>query len=163
PIVIGQPMPDLPQRLRLGSGLHGEAAQARRPRLVETGQVPNLDRAYVIPIMYKATLLAVMSLHAEREGAFSESERHSLNLAAKLVAVLANTLTHFRDSQQIINRFERFQMLAQGLSEQLNTGQLLQAIVEAARDMLDTQMSILLEVRVDDVQLYPVAWAGIEE
>src|SRR5262249_30132495 len=160
---VGQQVPDLPERQRLGSGLHGEAAQARRPRLVETGHAPDLDRAYVMPILHKASLFAVISLHSERDGAFSEGERHSLNLAAKLVALLANTLTHFRDSQQIINRFERFQMLAQGLSEQLNTGQLLQAIVEAARDMLDTQMSILLEVRVDDVQLYPVAWAGIEE
>src|SRR5258708_8009993 len=170
PIVVGRDLPDLPQRVKLGVGLYGEAAQTRATRLIENvqqgsrfGVSAGTKTAFVMPLVHESSLIGVLSLQSDQDEAFPENKRAMLELAASIIAAQAAVARRTANSVQAIARFDRFQALSQRLTERLNTQELLQDIVVAAREMLDTQMSVLFEVRPDDDQLYAVAWAGIDE
>jgi len=157
-------------RIRFGSGLFGEVANTREARLVERvegdirfGPTPTgAQDAYLLPLLAESQFLGVLCVFGST-GYFSAEQRREVDQYAALIGVQLLITRRYEDSQRAIARFDRFQSLAQQLVTQLDTQDLMQPIVNAARDMLDTQMSILLEVRSEDDKLYPAAWSGISE
>lgn|GEM_PF-1033734 len=171
PLCIGRDAPELVARYRMGIGIFGEVASTREPRFVDhISQEPRfgptatgIEIAYLTPLYFGATLIGVLSVQSDQTDAFPAEQRKIMDRFASVIALQALVARRFTDSQQAIARFGRFQELSLRLVERLDTTELLQPIVDAAREMLDTQMSILLEVRDDDERLYPVAWAGISQ
>ncbi len=171
PISIGADVPQLAPRYRLGVGIFGEVASTRESHFVD--RVPaeprfgptadGIEIAYVTPLFYGVTLIGVLAVQSANRDDFPVEERTILDRYAAVIALQALVSRRYTDSQQAIARFGRFQELSQRLIERLDTQNLLKPIVEAAREMLDTQMSILLELRPGDEKLYPVAWSGISE
>ncbi len=171
PITAGREAPLLTPRYRMGAGIFGEVASTRKSHFVDYVSrdvrfgptAPGMEFAYVVPLVSGTTLLGVLSAQSERAGAFPISQRRILDRFAAVIALQALITQKVTESRQAIARFGTFQDLALQLVERLDSKKLLQPIVEAAREMLDTQMSILLEVREDDTRLYAVAWSGISE
>jgi len=171
PVVAGRNLPDLTERYRMGVGIFGEVASNRRAAYIEHLHLesrigptpPDMEAAYVMPLVYGISLLGVLAVESTNPNGFSTERRLALDRYAAVVGMEALVARRLTESQQAIARFGRFQELSQGLVEQLDTHALIQSVVEAAREMLDTQMSVLLEVREDDARLYPIAWAGISE
>ncbi|HLY25480.1 MAG TPA: GAF domain-containing sensor histidine kinase, partial [Aggregatilineales bacterium] len=94
---------------------------------------------------------------------FPQAERDSLDRLASFVSGLVATSVRLSNYEQAIKRFDRFQMLAQSLTDILDSKELLQEIVETAREMLDAQMSVLLDIDPDTGDLHPIAWSGITD
>jgi len=169
PVVVGGTLTGLAQRLRLGYGLYGEVAQTRsasyvgqvlrEPRLGAT--LKTIQTAYFMPLIHDVTLLGVLCLQTEEPSALNADRQVEYNQIAGLIAAFMMMAVRLKNSQQTITKFDRFQGIAQRLSYRLDSYQLLQEIVEAAREMLDTQMSVLLNMQPDSDELRPIAWAGI--
>ncbi len=169
PLCVGGMIRDLPDVLRLSSTVYGDVAHTReavyQTDITQAGRGigDGIRSAYIAPLLQESTLIGVMGLQATTDNAFSASRRKWCDSAAAVIASETVTAQRIMNSQRAIARFDRFQVLAQRLTDNLDTRALLQGIVEAAREMLDTQMSILLEMREGDPELHPVAWAGIDD
>jgi sigma-B regulation protein RsbU (phosphoserine phosphatase) len=170
PLIVGKDV-HLTGRYRLGSGVWGEVAEARQPKLLDglsndprfNTTITGVDMAYLAPLVAENTLIGVIGLFALGLEAFTAERTALIDQYGGLVAIQAIVAQRFSDSRQAIARFDLFQSLAQQLVTQLDLQDLLQPIVNAAREMLDTDMSILLEVRPDDDKLHPIAWSGISD
>jgi phosphoserine phosphatase RsbU/P len=171
PVHSGATSLDADYRFRSGAGIYGEVAAARQSRVIETvnleprfkASAANVQTAYIAPLLADNELVGVASLQASHLDAFTLERQKSIDQYIGLVSIQAMTAKRFTDSRHAIARFDRFQGLSQVLVSHLELQDLLQPIVNAARDMLDTQMSVLLEVRQNDDRLHPVAWAGISD
>lgn len=171
PITVGTPLPDLPETIRLGFTIPGEVAVNRKAYFVESirlerrlNPVPNgAVSAYITPLIHNATLLGVAMMFTNRAAALSEPARTAIDRVLTLVSALLYTNFQLMNTQQAINRFARMQSLAGDLVERLSSQALLQRITDAAREMLDTTMSVLLEGNQFDGVLRPVAWSGIAD
>jgi sigma-B regulation protein RsbU (phosphoserine phosphatase) len=171
PVSIGRNADDLPQRCRMGVGVLGEVASSRQsyfidrvsrePRFSQT--VSGMETAYLVPMISGATLLGVVVMQSAYSDSFPIERRPNLDRYVSVIALETLVARRFTESKEAIARFGHFQALSQGLAEQLSTTDLIQLIVSAAREMLGTQMSILLEIRDDDDRLYPIAWSGISD
>ncbi len=171
PVHSGATSLDSNHRFRSGAGIYGEVGAARQARLIEhVNREPrfqpvasDVETAYIIPLTADNNLLGVASLQAGMPNAFGLERRKAIDQYIGLVSIQAMVAKRFTDSRQAIARFDHFQGLSQVLVAHLELQDLLQPIVNAAREMLDTQMSVLLEVRPNDERLHPVAWAGITD
>ncbi len=171
PISAGRNIPDdLPDTIRLGSGLYGDVGSSRQARQISAPRTgirgdtaPGLKTGYVMPLIYASTLIGVLAVQSVKEDAYPDALRPSLDDMAAVIAAQTATVQQIVNTRQAIGRFDRFQVLSQRLTATLDVVTLLQDIVEAAREMLDTQMSILLEVRENDDVLHPVTWSGIDD
>ncbi len=169
PVVAGRDISDLPQKIRLGLGVFGEVARLRFARLIDNvpletrlGPVAaEINAAYLIPLVSGSDLYGVLCCQSESQ--FPPSTLGLVDRAGTLIAAHLSELLRYTSGQQTIARFDRFQTLAQKLTDRLDSQELLQEIVEAAREMLDTEMSILLNLEdAEKGELRPVAWAGID-
>src|SRR5258708_29806402 len=171
PMVVGREMRNLPRRLRLVSNAYGGVLNTRQPHLAEwPARSPNfgptsqdVQNAYIVPLFQSGVALGVMCLQSVQPNAFPDSQRPVLDRAGLLIAAHAAIATRLADSHAAAERFDRFQMLAQRLTSHLDTKSLLSDVAEAAREMLDTPMSILLETDANGTGLTPVAWSGISD
>jgi sigma-B regulation protein RsbU (phosphoserine phosphatase) len=169
PVAVGGRFADLPDETRLGTGLYGDVANSRKAQYIEVvkqaykGIADDTKSAYVTPLIHESVLIGAIGFQTTKENDFSDQRRVWCDAATSVIAVQAAMARRIGNSQQAIARFDRFQILAQRLTENLDSKTLLQGIVDAAREMLDTQMSVLLEVREDDDELHPVAWSGITD
>jgi signal transduction histidine kinase len=176
PVVVGGTLPSLPPRLKLGALVYGQmAADVARnrtlPRLIDPiaregnfGPVAEgMQVAYLVPLLHDSKFYGVVGAQSDRPNAFREPEQAMLNRFAALVAAQLAIAQQLRDAVEAMGRFDSFQHLAQSLSTQLSTQDLVQQIVEAARQMLETQMSILLDFDDQSGSLTPMAWAGITD
>ncbi len=171
PIVVGPEVSGLAHRLRIGATIYGEVAHSRKPYLVEDlsrerrfGATAEWMRsAYVVPLAHGTQLLGVIAVQSDMTDAFSQAERESLDRLASFVGDLAMTTVRLNNYEQAIRRFDRFQMLAQSLTKILDSKELLREIVGTAREMLDAQMSVLLDIDPDAGDLNPIAWSGITD
>ncbi len=170
PLCFGAQLPDLPATVKLGYSLYGEVGMGRKAYYVEvvsrekrlTPLPPNTESAYLLPLLYENNLLGVLGLYAARPSALSEPARAAIDRVAALISATLSTAYRLNQSQQAIGRFSRFQRLAQDLTARLSSDELLRNIVEAARETLEAQMSILLDVNFESGELRPIAWAGID-
>lgn len=170
PICVGVQLTDLPETIKLGYSIYGEVALGRRHYYIESVArekrlapvPPETQSAYILPLLHENQLLGVLGLYAVRPLALSEPSRAAIDRVATLIGALLSTAYRLSESQQAIARFDRFQRLAQDLTARLSSQELLQRIVEAARAILDAQMSILLDVNFESGELRPVAWSGID-
>jgi serine phosphatase RsbU (regulator of sigma subunit) len=172
PVIIGVANPvDITTRWRIGAGYYGEVASQRETRLIEnvsrdprfTAAAATIESAYLLPLITEGRLLGVASLQSENPNFFTLEKRSEIDQYCGVVAIQSMIARRFTDSRHAIERFDRFQQLSQTLVTQLDTQDLLQPIVNAARDMLDTQMSVLMELRPNDDRLHPVSWSGITD
>jgi sigma-B regulation protein RsbU (phosphoserine phosphatase) len=171
PVHAGATLLDPTYQFRSGSGIFGEVGAARQPRVIEDvsreprfrAAAHGVASAYIVPLVADNTMLGVAVLQSGTVDGFSIERQRAIDQYAALVAIQGMVARRFTDSRQAIARFEHFQALSQVLVSHLELQELLQPIVNAAREMLDTQMSILLEVRPPDDRLHPVAWAGISD
>lgn len=170
PICLGVSLSDLPEAIKLGYSIYGEVAMGRRPYYIElverekrlTPLPQGTQSAYILPLTHENALLGVLGLYAARPSALSEPSRAAIDRVAALIGATLSTAYRLGESQQAIARFDSFQRLAQDLTTRLSSGELLQRIVEAAREILDAQMSILLDVNFETGMLRPIAWSGID-
>lgn len=171
PIIASGEKIQLSARYRLGSAAWGEVAETRQARVLDglrndsrfNTVFSGMDEAYLAPLAVGSVLIGVAGLFVSGTNAFSAEHTARIDQFASLIAMQAAIAQRFSESRQAIARFDRFQMLARRLVTQLDLQGLLQPIVTAAREMLDTEMSILLEVRDGDDKLHPIAWSGISD
>ncbi len=169
PVVVGRDIPNLPPRIKLGFTTYGSVASNRIPHFIE-----NIDHerrlgptsegmrvAYLMPLVHDGMIFGVLCAQSDRFDALREPERMMLDRAAKSIATLAAMTTRLDNSRLVITRFDQFQRIAQRLTDRPDKGDLLQEIADAAREMLETQMSVLLNIDTDRNELLPIAWAGI--
>lgn len=170
PMCFGTQLPDLPEVIKLGYSIYGEVAMGRRSYYVEmverekrlTPLPPETKSAYILPLVHENNLLGVLGLYAARPAALFEPARAAIDRVATLISATLSTAYRLGESQQAIARFDLFQRLAQDLTARLSSQELLQRIVEAAREILEAQMSILLDVNFESGELRPIAWSGID-
>jgi signal transduction histidine kinase len=170
PMCFGVQLAELPETIKLGYSIYGEVAMGRRHYYVETVArekrltpiPPETQSAYIVPLLHDNQLLGVLGLYATRPAALSEPARAAIDRVITLISATLATAHRLAESQQTIARFDSFQRLAQDLTARLSSEELLQRIVEAACEILDAQMSILLDVNFESGELRPVAWAGID-
>ena len=171
PVISGGQIKNLPDTVRMGIGIIGEVASNRRSQYVDAisreGRFATpgagMEAAHVMPMVSGVTLLGVMITETKRPQGYTDEQLGVLEKYASVVALQALAVRRMADSQHAIARFGNFQDLARTLVEQLDTPKLIQSVVAAAREMLDTQMSILFEVRADDERLHPLTWSGIDD
>lgn len=171
PIALGAMPADIPESIRLGSGIFGDVAIQRTPYFSDAIQLERrlnvttstAQSVYIVPLLHNGALQGVMGMYAIRPNALSEPARTALDRVVQLIAAMLTTAHKLRESQEVIDRFEGFQRLSQDLTARLSSNELLQRIVEAARDSLDTQMSILLDIDFESGDLKPVVWSGIDD
>jgi signal transduction histidine kinase len=170
PLIVGVPAPTLPDRIKLGMTVFGDVARTRTPRFLENlhhesrfAAVPQAKLAYVLPLTHETELYGVLTCVASREQALAEPGRLMVERATGLVASAYALAYRLGESAEVLTRFERFQHMANRLSQQLDFETLFQEIVDAAVTMLDTDMGVLLNVNTVQQTLYPVAWAGISD
>ncbi len=171
PITVGNSVTGLDERMRLSSSVYGSVASSRNAAFIESipremyfgATAEGMQVAYVIPLVHNGELLGVLCAQSDQADRLASSQRALLDEAAALIATKTAAAVRLANSEQAITRFDRFQLTAQRLTTRLESTYLLQEIVETAREMLDTQMSVLLNVVPDSDELQPVAWAGISD
>jgi signal transduction histidine kinase len=169
PIVVGGVIPNIPRQLRLGATLYGEVARNRIPRLVERVEreirfgatLPEIRTARLAPIAHQSVLFGVVAVQSKNGDFFTLPRIAEMDRGIAIVSMACALLNRISETTQAISQFERFQQLAQRLTTRLESKQLLQEIVDAAREMLDTSISILMSVDLDDGHLSPMAWSGM--
>jgi signal transduction histidine kinase len=171
PVAVGSKDVDLEiaERLRIG-GIYSDVMTSRSRHLL-SHIVPEMrlgvmadgmQAAYVVPLASGAEFIGVLCVQTGVPELLDVPTCEMVDQVAALLSAQLVAFSRFSNSQQAIARFDRFQMLAQRLTDHLDSAQLLQEIVEAAREMLDTQMSILMDIDPDGGPLRPVAWSGID-
>lgn len=171
PITTGPSIGGLPLRLRLGSSIYGQVATTGTPYLVESiereprlqGIALGMQSAYLLPLGPTDKLVGVMCLQSVRSSAFSQPSQAMLRRIATLIGTLGQTTVRYLNGQETIRRFARFQQAALNLSTRLDSNLLLREIAEAARDMLGTNTSILLDYPQEEGDLFALAWSGISD
>ncbi|CAG0972532.1 two-component system, cell cycle sensor histidine kinase DivJ [Anaerolineae bacterium] len=176
PIVIGAELPLLPQQARVGALIYGQlAADVLRNRhggrLVENVHrdpyfgpaAAGMNSAYVFALIHETVFYGVVGVQAIRPENFGAPAQAWLEHVGMLAAAQLARIRRTNEMRAALARFERFRELAQRLSARLSSSALLLEITKAAREMLDAQMSILLDVDETDQTLIPVAWAGISD
>jgi signal transduction histidine kinase len=173
PVVAGAELPDLPASVRLGSLIYGQlAADALRNRL-SPRYLENIERdtyfgpvltgmhaAYVTQLWQGSTFYGVVAVQSPHT--IDEEQRAALEGFAQVISSSLATSRRLDQMEQVIERFDQFQKLTQRLSAHLITADLLKEITQTAREMFDTEMSILMKVAPNGT-LLPVAWAGISD
>jgi signal transduction histidine kinase len=169
PVVVGRDLPGIPHRLRLAANAYGGVLNTRQPhvslspaRSANFGPTSaDIQSAYIVPLIHAGMPLGVMCLQSVEPDAFPDSLQPALDRAASVIAMQASIAIRVANSREAMDRFDRFQSLAQRLTARLDIKSRLSDVAEAAREMLDTPMSILLEVEIDGTTLKPVAWSGV--
>lgn len=169
PMSAGNAPTDLPPSIRVGQTVYGDVARDRVPIFAN-----NLDRdprfgpkaenaisAYVFPIVHQQALYAIIAAQSEHD--LSQEQIALIKSATPIIASVMGLTQQLYDARRAQLTFDRLQSLAQRLTTQLETGQLLQDVVNAGREMLDTDISILLNLNEQLGELHPVAWSGIQD
>ncbi|MBX3084984.1 MAG: GAF domain-containing protein [Anaerolineae bacterium] len=174
PVAVGVQPTIMPERIRLGSTIFGDVARTGMPQFVENlhldprfpVSIAGMRSAYVVPLVHSdveaRSLLGALAVFSERDHGLAEPIRRMVDQAATLIAATYSLTHRMGEATEIIERFERFQRMANRLSNHLEFGTLLKEIVDAAVEMLDVDVGILLNVDVEERVLYPVAWSGLE-
>jgi len=151
---VGYP-PDFTDRARVkvGEGVTGQAAQLRKPILVDDvtkdptyiAAVPNVRSELAVPLIRKNRVIGVIDLEAKNPGYFTEEHSRLLTLVASRIAGgIENAQLYTRTTRQarillLLNE------IARELSSILNLDELLNRVAELLRKLIDYQMfSILL-------------------
>jgi len=176
PLTFGAAMQTPPSPLKIGMLVYGQVAAEILRNRVATRHILNLDRdpyfgphavgmqsAYVFPLWHASQLYGVIGVQSDRPLAFSPPEQAVFDKIGNYLAVQLAGIRRHTEMQEAIDRFASYQQLAQRLTARVSTQELLREIVTAARQMLDTQMSVLLNYDEESELLTPIAWAGIAD
>lgn len=171
PIVRGYSDNTPSETVRSGIGTVGTILHDRRPFYV-----PSISRdprfgtttsesasAYLVPLLSDGKLIGLIRIESFDEDGFSPDHRNTLNQYCEQVAKALQLASRIEAMQQTIESFSQFQALSRHLVENLETKELLQEIVDTARAVLSTEMSILMLLDKTEQVLLPSAWAGIED
>jgi signal transduction histidine kinase len=169
PVVAGLPIGHLPERVKFGATIFGDVARSRTHLLIENlyldprfPATTDAKLAYFLPLVHNGTLYGVLAALATRHQALGEPARLMIDKAVTLISATYSLTYRLGESGEVIARFERFQRMANRLSQHLEFETLFKEIVDAAVEMLDADVGILLNVNEAEQKLYPVAWAGID-
>jgi sigma-B regulation protein RsbU (phosphoserine phosphatase) len=140
-------------RLKVGEGVTGRAAQLRQAVLIDDvtqdpsyiPAVPNVRSELAVPLITKNRVIGVIDLEAREPGYFNEEHSRLLTLiASRMAAGIENAQLYTRTTRQarillLLNE------IARELTSILNLDELLGRIAELLRRLIDYQMfSILL-------------------
>jgi sigma-B regulation protein RsbU (phosphoserine phosphatase) len=140
-------------RIKVGSGVTGQAAQSRQAVLIDDvtqdpryiAAVPNVRSELAVPLTTKNRVIGVIDLEARDPGYFNEEHKRLLTLiASRMAAGIENAQLYTRTTKQarillLLNE------IARELSSILNLDELLGRIADLLRRLIDFQMfSILL-------------------
>jgi len=140
-------------RIKVGSGVTGQAAQLRQAVLIDDvtqdpryiAAVPNVRSELAVPLTTKNRVIGVIDLEAREPGYFNEEHKRLLTLiASRMAAGIENAQLYTRTTKQarillLLNE------IARELTSILNLDELLGRIAELLRRLIDFQMfSILL-------------------
>src|SRR5271170_7407083 len=140
-------------RIKVGTGVTGQAAQLRQTILINdvtqdpryVAAVPNVRSELAVPLTIKNRVIGVIDLEARDPGYFTEEHSRLLSLiASRMAAGIENAQLYTRTTKQarilvLLNE------IARELTSILNLDELLGRIAELMRRLIDYQMfSILL-------------------
>ncbi len=140
-------------RVKVGTGVTGQAAQLRQTILVDDvtqdpryiAAIPNVRSELAVPLTIKNRVIGVLDLEARDPGYFNEEHSRLLSLiASRMAAGIENAQLYTRTTKQarillLLNE------IARELTSILNLDELLGRIADLLRRLIDFQMfSILL-------------------
>src|SRR5271170_7495273 len=140
-------------RIKVGTGVTGQAAQLRQTILINdvtqdpryVAAVPNVRSELAVPLTIKNRVIGVIDLEARDPGYFTEEHSRLLSLiASRMAAGIENAQLYTKTTKQarillLLNE------IARELTSILNLDELLGRIAELIRRLIDYQMfSILL-------------------
>jgi PAS domain S-box-containing protein len=157
---------DLELTLRVGEGVAGRVAQARKPLLVPdvslvenyVPTIPNVQSELCVPLRVGERVIGVINAESTRPDAFSlDEERLMVTIAGQLAVAMDNARLH-HETQRRLREMTTLFNFAYHLSTHLNMEDLLHTICTSVRDVLDCRAvsialldpeSQMLEIKAD--------------
>jgi sigma-B regulation protein RsbU (phosphoserine phosphatase) len=133
------------QRLRLGQGVVGAAAEEGRPILVNDirlepryqGPLRNMLSQLAVPMRRKGKVIGALNLLSERTGAFTSQDEALLRQFAAHVAVAIENARLFKSERQYVDTLETLAEIGREMSSILDLDVLLTRIAGLTKRLID--------------------------
>jgi sigma-B regulation protein RsbU (phosphoserine phosphatase) len=133
------------QRLRLGQGVVGAAAEEGRPILVNDirlepryqGPLRNMLSQLAVPMRRKGQVIGALNLLSERTGAFTSQDEALLRQFAAHVAVAIENARLFKSERQYVDTLETLAEIGREMSSILDLDVLLTRIAGLTKRLID--------------------------
>jgi phosphoserine phosphatase RsbU/P len=133
------------QRLRLGQGVVGAAAEEGRPILVNDirlepryqGPLRNMLSQLAVPMRRKGRVIGALNLLSERTGAFTSQDEALLRQFAAHVAVAIENARLFKSERQYVDTLETLAEIGREMSSILDLDVLLTRIAGLTKRLID--------------------------
>jgi sigma-B regulation protein RsbU (phosphoserine phosphatase) len=133
------------QRLRLGQGVVGAAAEEGRPILVNDirqepryqGPLRNMLSQLAVPMRRKGKVIGALNLLSERTGAFTSQDEALLRQFATHVAVAIENARLFKSERQYVDTLETLAEIGREMSSILDLDVLLTRIAGLTKRLID--------------------------
>jgi phosphoserine phosphatase RsbU/P len=133
------------QRLRLGQGVVGAAAEEGRPILVNDvrlepryqGPLRNMLSQLAVPMRRKGKVIGTLNLLSERTGAFTSQDEALLRQFAAHVAVAIENARLFKSERQYVDTLETLAEIGREMSSILDLDVLLTRIAGLTKRLID--------------------------